>query len=159
MSDRTVHHAGFTIEREYDVPPTRLFAAFASPVSKRRWFVDGEGWSVDAFDMDFRVGGFERSTFRFGDGPPVANDTLYCDIVPDRRIVVTYTMTVAGAPISSSLATIEFLPEGGGTRLIYTEQDAFLGGADQSGDREAGCRELLEKLGAEIAADLSGAPA
>ena len=37
-----------------------------------------------------------------------------------------------------------------GTRLVYTEQGAFFDGADKPEGREAGCRELLEKLGEEL---------
>ena len=42
------------------------------------------------------------------------------------------------------------MPAGPGTRLVYTEQGAFLDGADQPAGREAGCRELFEKLAAEL---------
>jgi uncharacterized protein YndB with AHSA1/START domain len=64
MTKRSVVHATFVIERTYDATPARVFKAFADPVAKRRWFVEGEGWEVDAFELDFRVGGFERSRFR-----------------------------------------------------------------------------------------------
>jgi len=48
--------------------------------------------------------------------------------------------------ISVSLATIEFKPEGAGTRLIITEQGVFLDDYDDAGSREAGTRWLLEKI-------------
>jgi uncharacterized protein YndB with AHSA1/START domain len=124
--------------------------AFADPVAKRRWFAEGDGWTIEAFDVDFRVGGFERSRFRFLDGPLVTNDTVYQDIVPDERIIIAYAMTVAEKPISCSLATIEFKPQGKGTRLVYTEQGAFLDKLDQAADRERGCAGLLIALEKEI---------
>jgi hypothetical protein len=37
-----------------------------------------------------------------------------------------------------------------GTRLVYTEQGAFFDGAGEPKGREAGIRELLEKLGEEL---------
>ncbi len=53
--------------------------------------------------------------------------------------------------ISVSLATVELKPAGAtpdaGTRLIYTEQGAFLDGYDNAGQREHGTRALLDKLG------------
>jgi uncharacterized protein YndB with AHSA1/START domain len=150
MAERSVTHATFVIERAYDVPPSRVFAAFADPAVKRRWFAEGEGWTVDAFDVDFRVGGYERSRFRYREGPVIRNDTVYQDIVPDRRIVIAYAMTIGDTRISASLATVEFKPEGKGTRLFYTEQGAFLDGADKPADREAGCLMLLEALDAEL---------
>jgi len=66
--------------------------------------------------------------------------------VPERRIIVAYSMTVGGNPISASLATLQFEPDGKGTRLVFTEQGAFLDGYDDAGQREEGWRELLEAL-------------
>ncbi|HEY0737563.1 MAG TPA: SRPBCC family protein [Herpetosiphonaceae bacterium] len=147
---RTVVHSTFSLERTYPSAPARVFAAFSTQATKRRWFVEGEGWQIDEFSMDFRVGGRETARFRFGDGPSTSNDTIYLDIVPEQRIVFAYTMTVGERRISSSLATVEIVPADDGTRLIYTEQGAFLDGADQPADREAGCRELLEQLAKEL---------
>ena len=48
----------------------------------------------------------------------------------------------AAAPPSGSLLTMEFVPEGAGTRLVFTEQGAHLGGEDGSLHREEGSREL-----------------
>ncbi|GAB4449166.1 MAG: SRPBCC family protein [Chloroflexi bacterium OHK40] len=146
-----VTHATFRVERSYPTPPARVFAAFANPATKRRWFAEGEGWEVDEFTLDFRIGGRETSRFRFRGGPPMGNDTIFLDIVPERRIVLAYTMTVANTPISVSLATVELAPSGDGTTLIYTEQGAFFDGADKASLREAGCRVLLEQLAAELA--------
>lgn len=149
--ERSVAHATFTIERRYAAAPARVFKAFEDPVQKRRWFVEGEGWEIESFETDFRVGGFERSSFRFQGGPLVTNDTVFQDIVPERRIIVAYSMTVGGNPISASLATMQFEPDGKGTHLVFTEQGAFLDGYDDAGQREEGWRELLEALARELA--------
>jgi uncharacterized protein YndB with AHSA1/START domain len=127
-----------------------VFAAFSDERTKRRWFAEGEGWEVDDFTLDFRVGGREVARFRFKGGALIGNDTVYLDIVPDRRIVLAYTMTVGDKRISVSLATMEIVPSGGGARLVYTEQGAFFDGADKPAGREAGCGKLLDKLGEEL---------
>jgi uncharacterized protein YndB with AHSA1/START domain len=80
----------------------------------------------------------------------MGNDTVYLDIVPERRIVLAYTMTVGDKRISVSLATVEIAPSGEGTRLVYTEQGAFFDGADGTKRRESGCRTLLERLAEEL---------
>jgi len=149
-AQNAVVHATFTVERTYPVSPARVFAAFSDPVSKRRWFVEGEGWEIDEFTLDFRVGGSETSRFCFRGGPPMGNHTVYLDIVPERRIVFAYTMTAADVRISVSLATVEIVPVASGARLSYTEQGAFFDGADKPALREAGCRELLEQLCEEL---------
>jgi uncharacterized protein YndB with AHSA1/START domain len=101
--------------------------------------------------MDFRAGGREHGRFRFKGNIEIGNETIYQDIVPDRRIVFAYAMTVGGKRISASLATVELFPVGDGTRLTYTEQGAFFEGAESPSAREEGCRGLLEALAAELA--------
>jgi uncharacterized protein YndB with AHSA1/START domain len=147
MAERSVTHATFTLERSYDAPPARVFKAFADPAIKRRWFAEGEGWEIEEFTGEFKVGGFERSRFRFRGGEPIRNDTTYHDIVPNERIIIAYSMTIGDNRISSSLATFQFKPAGNGTQLIFTEQGAFLDGLDSAGPREGGWKELLEALG------------
>lgn len=150
MTERSTAHATFTILRHYPAIPAAVFAAFADPAAKRRWFIEGEGWTIDAFEPDFVEGGRELSRFRFGDGPPMSNETTYHEIVPYRRILFSYVMTVDGKRISASLATITLAAEGSGTRLAYTEQCTFLDGADTPAEREAGCHALLDALAVEL---------
>jgi uncharacterized protein YndB with AHSA1/START domain len=59
-------------------------------------------------------------------------------------------MTIGENRTSASLATIEFKAEGAGTRLVFTEQGAFLDGFDKAESREGGWRELLEALGRAV---------
>ncbi|MBN9439104.1 SRPBCC family protein [Bosea sp. (in: a-proteobacteria)] len=146
MSRTPVTHASFTIERSYAAPPAKVFAAFADPAIKRRWFAEGEGWTVEQFDVDFRVGGFERSRFRYQGGPPITNESVYQVIQPNERIILAYAMAIDGVPLSGSLLTMEYLPEGSGTKLVFTEQGAYLGGKGDPVHREEGSRELLESL-------------
>ena len=150
MAERTVVHDTIVTERTYDHPPNGVFAAWRDPVTKREWFAEGEGWRIDEYELDFRVGGREHGRFRYGNGPETRNETVYLDIVPDRRIVMAYTMAVDGTNISASLGTVEFEASGAGTRLIYTEQAAFFDGADGPSSREQGWNGLLERLAARL---------
>src|SRR5262245_60534178 len=99
MEKRSVTHSTFVIERSFPTTPDRVFAAFADPVRKRPWFAEEKGMPVEEFEMDFRVGGRDRASYRFQEGSPfpgkiLANETTYQDIVPDRRIVIAYTMAI-----------------------------------------------------------------
>jgi len=153
MTEQRVNHATFSIERVYDAKPARVFNAFEDTAAKRRWFAQGddENWLIESYENDFRVGGYERSRFRFNNGPLISNDTIYLDIAPNKRIIIAYTMAAEGNLFSSSMSTIEFKPHGAGTKLTYTEQGAYLGEANQAVGREHGCRDLFERLSKELA--------
>jgi uncharacterized protein YndB with AHSA1/START domain len=152
MTDRTVSHSSFTLERVYPVPPARVFAAFADLAKKSRWFGGGDDQTMLEHSLDFREGGRERAAGRWKSGMVSAFDAHYLDIVPDRRIVYCYVMHLDERRISVSLATIELLVEGAGTRIVVTEQGAFLDGYDDGGSRERGTAFLLDRLGASLAA-------
>jgi uncharacterized protein YndB with AHSA1/START domain len=143
MSARTIAHGDFVVERTFPVAPERAFAAWADPKLKARWFGDSGN---PAQEFEFRVGGREYSS---GAGPDGANYTFevrYMNIVPDVRIVYAYDMTMNGKPISASLAAVEFVPEGEGTRMIVTEHGAFFDGLDNVKQREDGTIGLIDAL-------------
>jgi len=149
--DHHVTHATFTLERSYPAPPARVFAAWADPAAKARWFTPGPG---SGHELDFRVGGREVATGGPEGGPLMTFETLYRDIVPEQRIVYTSTLSAGADLMTVSLTTVEFTPgEGGGTRLVLTEQGAFLDGQEQPAWREQGTSDQLEALAAELKAD------
>ena len=150
MKERTVVHASFRIERTYDAPPKKVFAAFADKAAKQQWFGGGPEDVVVRHDMDFRVGGLENVAGKIPNGPEYRFDALYQDIVPNQRIVYTYDMHIDGQRISVSVTTIEMTPAGKGTKLVFNEMGAFLDGLDKPDLREAGTKDLLDKLGASL---------
>jgi uncharacterized protein YndB with AHSA1/START domain len=150
MTERAVTHGTFVIERNYPVAPERVFVAFSDPATKHRWFVDDEASAAEDFGMDFRVGGVEQKRFTNKHGV-FTNNTVYLDIVPNRRIVFAYTMSMGDKRFSSSQATVELVAAGKGTDLIFTDQGAFFEGADGAKMREDGWRALFESLAKELA--------
>jgi uncharacterized protein YndB with AHSA1/START domain len=146
MTSRKVTHATFSIGRTYDVPPERVFRAFADPAAKAKWFAGSNAWQQDQRRMDFRVGGKEHLSGGVKGKPPHIFDAVYQDIVPNERIIYTYEMHIGETRISVSLATIEFKKAGKGTKMTFTEQGAFLDDFDQPETREAGTKVLLERM-------------
>jgi uncharacterized protein YndB with AHSA1/START domain len=145
MTTRSVTHATFVLERTYPTSPARVFAAWADPGVKSRWFAGDE--APTEFHLDFRVGGREINRGLGPDGRTYTYEARYQDIVPDQRIVYAYDMYLDETRISVSLGTVQIEPAGPGTRLTYTEQGAFLDGHDTPEAREHGTRELLDALG------------
>jgi uncharacterized protein YndB with AHSA1/START domain len=147
--ERSVTHATFALERTYDASPARVFAAWAEPDRKARWFGNPED-GVAEFELDFRVGGREFNRGR-AHGREYTFEARYQDIVPGVRIVYAYDMHFEGRRISVSLSTVGLEPDGAGTRLTYTEQGAYLDGLDSADQRQSGTGGLLDALGAELA--------
>mgnify|MGYP003577051473 CR=1 FL=1 len=148
-SPRSATHGTFILGRVYDAAPARVFKAWADPAIKARWFVGPSDWQLLERSIDFRIGGKERLSGRKGSGIVSTFDAVYHDIVPEQRLIYCYDMRLDQVHISASLATIVLTPAGAGTRLTFTEQDAFLDGHDTVGPREAGTRELLDALDRE----------
>ncbi len=152
IDEHAVIHSTFTIEKTYPHPPARVFFGLTDKEMKRRWLIEGEGFEIYEYESDFRLGGSDSSRFSFRGGPELTNDTQFQDIIPNRRLVFTYRMTIGGKPLSVSLVTAELLPSGKGTALTYTEQGVYFGGAEDIAGREHGSRESLDKLGEELGA-------
>jgi len=145
---RSVTHHSFTIERELPHAPARVFAAWADPKAKAAWFAAPRDACTEVIrEHEFKVGGKERLKGQWNTGRTSDFHCVYQDIVPDRRIVYSYNMYVNDEKLSVSLATIEFEPSGKGTKLILTEQGAYLDGHQDGGaSREQGTRGLVESL-------------
>jgi len=148
LSERTVEHAIFVVERHYDAAPGRVFAAWATREAKAQWF----GSPGDRFELDFRVGGLERHEGIDPQGNAYTYTAIYQDIVAPERILYTYEMLLGDTRISVSVATVELRPDAEGTHLVYTEQTAFLDGHDVPGQRQHGMGKLLDALGRAVGA-------
>ena len=152
MTDRSVAHGSFTIERTYPASPARVFAAFASLEAKSRWFGPPAETFTGDQELDFRVGGRELFTSKH-ENASYTFEAVYYDIVPDQRIVTAYEMYQDDARMSVSVATVELTPAGNGTHLVLTEQGAFLDGIDKNEYRQQGTTGLLDKLGEILQAE------
>ena len=157
MSERTTKHDTFVIERKFPQAPERVFNAFADPAAKARWFSGPpDQWTQTLREFNFRIGGRERLIGAWAGGKVSSFDSVYQDIVPNERIIYSYAMQIDGVPISVSLATVEFKRAGKGTRLVITEQGAFLDAFQDGGGREHGTRALLERLAASLETEPAG---
>ena len=148
--DRFVTHATFSLERRYPVPAARVFAAWADPAAKARWFTPDP---AAGHQLDFRVGGREVAHGGPDGGPVMTFESFYRDIVPGERIVYSSTLSAGDSVMTVSVTTVEFRPAEGGTRLVLTEQGTFLDGQEEPAWREQGTAAQLDALAAELKED------
>lgn len=141
----SIEHATFVVERSYALSLARVFAAWADPELKARWFCEPGGH----YELDFRVGGQEINRDGTPGGAGYTYAAQYRDIVPNERIVYMYELHAGEALASVSLTSVAFRAdaEGHGTELTLTEQIAALDGLDTAAARERGMRSLLGRLG------------
>lgn len=152
MTAHAVLHATFTLERTYPAAPARVFAAWADPAAKARWFAGANATHT----LDFRLGGRATVAQPGSDGAPALTfASVYHDIVPAERLVYTSTLRADNRLATVSLTTVQFHAAGDGTRLVLTEQGSYLDGQEQPQWREQGTSTWLDAL----AADLHGSTA
>jgi len=148
MTDHSVIHSTFTLERTYPVDTAKVFAAWSDPRTKRQWFAGGD--TNGEYSMDFRVGGREVAS---GDhnGQRVSFTTTYADIVDGERIAYTSTMHFGEELTTVSLTTVEFVSTADATKLVLTEHGAYLDGHEKPEWREEGTSSQLDSLATVLA--------
>jgi uncharacterized protein YndB with AHSA1/START domain len=156
MTEPTIIHDTFVLERTFLAPIERVFTLLSDPAKKRRWYAESANHAVESFEMDFREGGIERNSYRMNERTPFpgavfANDGVYLDVAPGRRVVLATSMTLGDRRISCSLVTFELLKADGGTEMILTHQGVFFEGSGGPAMRKAGWEHLLDRLGEALA--------
>ncbi len=157
MDQPAVIHDTFVLERTYPAARAKVFGFLADPAKKRRWFAEGHGHDTELYEMDFRVGGAERTRYVMGPNTPfpgtiLATEGVVADIVEGCRVVIAATMSLGERRISTAIVTVELLDKGEATVLVCTHQAAFYEGSDGPKMRKGGWEALLERLGQAVAA-------
>jgi uncharacterized protein YndB with AHSA1/START domain len=146
-------HASFCVERTFPVPPSRVFAAFADPDLKAKWFHGPDDWAPTVRTIEFREGGHETTAGEVRGKWSSRFEADYHVIEPDSQIVYSYVMYHDDVRLSVSVTTIELDPvdDGAATRLVFTEQGAyFTDGEAANASREEGTIGLLKQLEASL---------
>jgi uncharacterized protein YndB with AHSA1/START domain len=147
-TDREIH-----IERVFDAPRDKVFAAFTNPELIPEWW-GPRGTTTIVDEMDVRPGGSWRFVGRGADGSETAFRGTYREITAPERIVQTFEWE--GMPGHVSVETAVFEDLGDRTRLVATslfhtseERDGMLHSGMEGGMNETYDRldEVLARLG------------
>jgi uncharacterized protein YndB with AHSA1/START domain len=76
------------LERDVDVPPALVWAAWTTPVHLTKWFTPKPFETVQC-EIDLRPGGMFRTVMRSPDGEEFENIGTYLEVVPIERLVWT----------------------------------------------------------------------
>jgi uncharacterized protein YndB with AHSA1/START domain len=146
-AEREIH-----IERVFDAPRDRVFAAYTDPKLIPEWWGPRDTTAV-VEQMDVRSGGSWRFVVRNADGSETAFRGTYREVTPPERIVQTFEWEGMPGHVSVETATFEDLGERTKvttTSLFHTgeERDGMLGSGMESGMNETYARldELLARL-------------
>ena len=139
-------HTTLVFERHVSAPVTEVFAALADPVARSLWGAPSETAEVIYDEVDFREGGQDR--FRCGSksNPNIHGTTRYLDILTNRRVVSSETISMDGKRLCVSLTTLELSTHGNSTRLTQTTQLASFIGEDMVKGHETGTNASLDNL-------------
>lgn len=142
-------HTDFVIERDFEATPAAVFQAWADPEAKRRWS-DCHAEHTTEYHLDFRPFGHETHRVAYPDGRVQHIEKVFFDIVEAQRIVFAYDIQLDAQRLSVSLVTVEFFASRRGTRMVYTEQLAYLDGHEDRAQRLRGTEEGFERLALEL---------
>ena len=111
-----------TLVRRIKARPSIVFEALTTPEGIASWWGPDTG-PVLLAETEVRVGGRFRVRFRMLDGSEHESTGEYLDIVPDKRLVMSWQWTVGGEPDEAchrSRIEVELKPIDIGTELTFT---------------------------------------
>jgi uncharacterized protein YndB with AHSA1/START domain len=111
-----------TIRRRFNAPPASVYAAWTDPEQMQRWFGPAGAHTLQA-QADLRVGGRFRIMFTTPDGEEHEASGVYREIADDAKLVFTWAWR--STPERETLITVALMPDGGGTLMIFTQEQFF----------------------------------
>jgi uncharacterized protein YndB with AHSA1/START domain len=143
------------IERVFDAPRERVFAAWTDPHHVREWW-GPVNYPARYVEMDVRPGGAWRMCLRSTEGKQeLWQGGVFREVVAPERLVFTFAWDEEGERGLETLVTVTFADEGGKTR--YTARALHWTAEDRKTHEEMGfhegwgqCADQLAALAAKI---------
>jgi uncharacterized protein YndB with AHSA1/START domain len=133
-----------TLKRRLKASPEAVYAAWTDPEKIVRWFGPDTG-PVKQAETDLRVGGRYFVIFNTEDGEQHHVSGVYREVVPDEKLVFTWTWRTL--PERESVVTILIKPDGSGSLLTLMHEKFFDEPArDRHREGWTGCLDKLERF-------------
>ena len=119
-----VTRPSLTLKRRLNAAPAKVYAAWTDPEKIARWFGPAQvvAGSVRA-DIDARIGGRYRVSFKMQDGEHHEVAGVYREMVPNQRLAFSWAWH--STPERESLVTVSLKPDGDGTLLTLHHEQLF----------------------------------
>jgi uncharacterized protein YndB with AHSA1/START domain len=113
-----------TLKRRLHAPAEKVYAAWTQPAQLAHWFGPSQtiAGSVHA-EMDVRVGGRFRVSFKTENGEHHEVGGVYREVVPNEKLVFSWAWHTT--PERESLVTVLIRSEGDGAMLTLTHEQFF----------------------------------
>jgi uncharacterized protein YndB with AHSA1/START domain len=113
-----------TLKRRLNAPAEKVYAAWTQPAQLVHWFGPSQtvAGSVHA-EMDVRVGGGFRVSFKTEDGEHHEVGGVYREVVPNEKLVFSWAWHTT--PERESLVTVLIRSEGEAAMLTLTHEQFF----------------------------------
>ena len=136
----------YRLERSIPASPAEVFDAWTQAAAMSRWMAPADDFAVTVHRADARVGGEYRVEMLAPDGARHVVHGSYVELVPGKRIVLTWEWETNPAA-GNSQVTVDLAPEGTGTRLTLTH-DRFPDSAtrDHHAQGWIGCVDRLARM-------------
>jgi uncharacterized protein YndB with AHSA1/START domain len=108
-----------TLQRRLNASPAKVFSAWTEPAQILKW-MHPSGTEMLHAEVEARVEGRFQLVMRGADGAEHAVTGRYLEVVPDAKLVFTWTWQ--SAPERESLVTVALRPDGEGTLLTLTHE-------------------------------------
>lgn len=109
-----------TLKRQLKAPPEKVYEAWTQPEQMIRWWGVTPHQNKPIAETDLRVGGRFRVQFWGQSGEHHSVSGLYKEIVPNRKLVFTWSWQ--STPESQSQVTIDIKPANDGSLLTLTHE-------------------------------------
>ena len=111
------------LERVFSATPDKVYAAWTTPDTLAKWW-GPEGTTMASHSFDASEGGNYRATMRVPDGSEHTVTGVFRELVPNRRVVLTWAWEQEGKRGHETEIRVDLEPKGDGT-LMRFEQSVF----------------------------------